>query len=241
MRKGLKYRRIVLKLSGEALAGASGECIDKGVMERIAGELGAVRRRGVQLGIVIGGGNIVRGRAFSGGMTDRPHADDMGMLATVINSLALRAFLERAGIDAVVLSATPMEKIADFYTPDLAVHHLRNGRVVIMGGGTGNPFFTTDTAAALRCAETGAEALLKATKVDGVYDADPLKNPGAKKFRRIGYDEALRRNLGVMDATAFSFCKEHSIPIIVFKLFQRGALLKILEGKPVGSIVTKGE
>jgi uridylate kinase len=238
MRKNLKFRRILLKLSGEALAGAAGYGLDREVCGRVASEIAGVSRRGVEIGIVIGGGNILRG-ASAGGIP-RVTADTMGMLATVMNSLALAAFLEQAGCGAKVLTAVSVEGAGEYFTAGKALEYLAAGSVVIIAGGTGNPFFTTDTAAALRCAEIGAEVLLKATKVDGVYDSDPVKNPKARRLACITHAEAIGRNLKVMDATAFSFCRENNIPIIVFKLAETGNLLKCIEGKKVGSIVTTG-
>jgi uridylate kinase len=237
MGKNLKYRRILLKLSGEALAGA-GVTLDPMVCKRIANEIAGVHARGVEIGIVIGGGNIVRGASAKN--IPRVAADIMGMLATVINSLALAGFLEQAGCPSRVLTAVSVEGAGEYFTSSKALEYLAEGAVVIIAGGTGNPFFTTDTAAALRCAEIGAEALLKATKVDGVYDSDPVKNPRAVRFDRISHAEALARNLRVMDATAFSFCRENKIPIVVFKLSESGNLRKCIEGKKVGTLVTTG-
>jgi uridylate kinase len=233
-----KYRRILLKLSGEALGGARGFGIDPAVCQAISSEIKRIVSAGVQMGIVIGGGNIFRGESTGARMT-RTNADAIGMLATVINSLVLREHFSAAGVDAVVLSANRMEKTCGLYTPDTAIKHLKKDRVVLIAGGTGNPFFTTDTAAALRCAEISAEVILKATKVDGVYDSDPVKNPKAKRIASLTHHEALSRNLKVMDATAFSFCMVHKIPIIVFKL-EPGNILKCIEGKSIGSMVTKG-
>lgn len=236
----LKYRRVLLKLSGEALAGQRGYGLDSTASNLITAEIQEAHRLGVQLGIVIGGGNIFRGVSQAAQGMSRVAADAMGMLATVINGLALREFLREKQVPAVVTSAHAVPKAAELFVAEQAREHLEQGRVVIVAGGTGNPYFTTDTAAALRCAELDAEAVLKATKVDGVYDSDPVENPKATKFDTITHQEALRRNLRVMDATAFSFCMEHSIPIIVFKLLQKGNLRKCLEGAPVGSTVSKG-
>jgi len=233
-----KYRRVLLKLSGEALAGGAGRGIDPGVCGAIASEIAGIRRMGVQTGIVIGGGNIMRGAEASS--IDRVTADTAGMLATVINSLALADFLDKAGCPCAVLTAVSIEGAGRRFSAGLARRLLAKGAVVIIAGGTGNPFFTTDTAAALRCAEIGAEALLKATKVDGVYDSDPVKNPKSRKFAGLTHADALARKLRVMDATAFSFCMENNIPIIVFKLLQKGNLRKVIEGKQVGSLVTTG-
>jgi uridylate kinase len=234
------YHRVLLKLSGEALAGSRGQGIDAALCAQVAAEIKEVHDAGVQFGIVIGGGNIFRGVSTAANGMSRTSADAIGMLATVINSLAMKEYLIAAGVPAAVMCANAIDKVAEPFTAERAVAQLQAGRVVIIAGGTGNPFFTTDTAAALRCAEIGAEVILKATKVDGVYDSDPEKNPGAKRFDRITHQEALQRNLRVMDATAFSFCMENSLPIIVFKLLQQGNLRKCIEGKPVGTIVTKG-
>ena len=240
MKSGLTYRRILLKLSGEALAGAAGgsSTLDPAVCGKIAREIASARRMGVEAGIVIGGGNILRGASAKG--LPRVAADAMGMLATVINSLALACFLEKAGCPAKVLTAVRIDRTGEYYTPEKALAYLGKGTVVIIAGGTGSPFFTTDTAAALRCAEIGAQALLKATKVDGIYDCDPVKNRNAKRFDRITHAEALARDLRVMDATAFSFCRENRIPIIVFKLSENNSLLKCIKGKKVGTLVTTG-
>jgi uridylate kinase len=239
VKTGITYRRIVLKLSGEALAGERRGLspLDPALCGKAAREIAAVRARGVRTGIVIGGGNILRGASAAG--IPRVTADAMGMLATVINSLALACFLEKAGCPAKVLTAVRIDRAGEYYTPEKALEHLAEGRVVIIAGGTGNPYFTTDTAAALRCAELGAHVLLKATKVDGVYDCDPAENPRAKRFDRITHAEALARDLRVMDATAFSFCRENGIPVIVFKL-ANGNLIKCIEGKKVGTLVTTG-
>ena len=232
------YRRILLKLSGEALAGKAGAGLDVAVCTFIAAEIAAVRSRGVEIGIVIGGGNFLRGASVKD--VPRVNADAMGMLATAINSLSLQSYLVRAGCPCRVLTARRMDGVGECFSAGLARECLGSGEIVIIAGGTGNPYFTTDTAAALRCAEIGAEALLKATKVDGVYDRDPLKYPGAKKFDRLSHAEALQRRLGVMDATAFSFCQENNIPIIVFKLSGKGNLQKCIEGRATGSLITAG-
>jgi uridylate kinase len=235
---GLKYKRVLLKLSGEALAGNKGYGIDNSIVEQIASEIAELCDNGVQFGVVIGGGNILRGASTEG--VSRVAGDTMGMLATVINSIALKESLQKFGVEAIVLTAVHMDRAGELFTVDAAKSHLGKNRVVILAGGTGNPFFTTDTASALRCAEIGAEVLLKATKVDGIYDSDPVKNPGAKRFEEISHSEALTRNLKIMDATAFSFCMEQSIPIIIFKLLEPGNLRKCIEGLPVGSIIQTG-
>jgi uridylate kinase len=232
------YKRILLKLSGEAIAGAKGHVIDPDVVGRIVDEIREIHDAGVQIAIVIGAGNIFRGAAASG--LDRSCADTIGMIATLINSLFIQQYLENKGVSSAVLSALAVPKAAEFFTRDAALRHLSAGRVIIIAGGTGNPFFTTDSAAALRCAELQADVLLKATKVDGVYDSDPVKNPSAKKFDVITHAEALSRNLKIMDATALSLCMENSIPIIVFKLLESGNLRKCVEGGAIGTIVKKG-
>jgi uridylate kinase len=230
-----KYKRVLLKLSGEALAGRQGFGVDNGVMSKIAAEVAAAASGGVQTAIVIGGGNFIRGAGAEG--VSRVAGDAMGMLATVINSIAFAEQLKSRGAEARVLTAVRLDRAGEYYTPERAVEILESGAVALIGGGTGSPFFTTDTAAALRCAEIGAEAILKATKVDGVYDSDPMKNPTAKRFETITHAEALRLKLGVMDATAFSFCMEQRIPIIVFKLLEDGNLARCLMGEPVGTVV----
>ncbi len=232
------YRRILLKLSGEALGGEAGRVLDIVTCRAIAAEIVEAHALGVQIGIVIGGGNIMRGASV--GEIPRTTADSMGMLATVINSLALNEFIRELGCRSRVLTAVAIEGAGEYFTGMLAREYLDRGEIVIIAGGTGNPFFTTDTAAALRAAEIGAEVLLKATKVDGIYDSDPMKNPQAVKFSRLSPGEALARKLGVMDATAFSFCMENKIPIIVFKLAEKGNLGRCLRGEQVGSIITAG-
>jgi uridylate kinase len=232
------FKRILLKLSGEALAGSKGFGIDSQVADTIADEIAEISKAGVQIGIVIGAGNIFRGGLAK--ELDRTAADTIGMMATVINSLFIKQHLEKKGCVVCVMSAVPIPKAAEYFVAETAIRHLDKGRIVIVAGGTGNPFFTTDTAAALRCAEIKADILLKATKVDGVYDSDPVKNPKAKKFNTITHADALARNLKVMDATALSLCMENDIPIIVFKLLERGNLRKCMEGSPIGTIVKKG-
>ncbi len=231
------YKRVLLKISGEALAGKNGYGIDTQIAKQVAQEIKAVYEIGLQIAIVIGGGNIFRGfKAASEGM-DRTEADTVGMLATVINSLMFKQSLFEVGINARVLSAIKIEKATEFYVPKRAINHLNNKNIVIIAGGTGNPFFTTDTAAALRCAEIQCDIMLKATKVDGIYDSDPVLNPKAVKIDSITHNEAINKKIRVMDATAFSLCMENSIPIIVFKLLKEGNLLNCIKGKPVGSIV----
>jgi uridylate kinase len=231
------YQRILLKLSGEALAGGRGYGLDPETITSIASEIGQVVERGVQVAVVIGGGNIFRGIAASAGGMDRATGDYMGMLATVINALAFQDAIEKVGVPTRVLSAIEMRAVAEPYIRRRAIRHLEKKRVVVFAAGTGNPFFTTDTAGALRAVEIGAEAILKATKVDGIYTSDPLKDPGAVKLDRIGYIEVLNRVLAVMDNTAISLCMDNKLPIIVFDLARRGNILRIVNGEPVGSVV----
>jgi len=234
------YRRVVLKLSGEALAGSQGYGIDPQMLERIAAEVRDVTALGVQLAIVIGGGNIFRGIAASTGGMDRATADTMGMLATIINALALQDALEKAGNQTRVLSAIEMRAVAEPYIRRRAIRHLEKGRVVIFAAGTGNPFFTTDTAGALRAIEIGADAIMKATKVDGIYSADPKRDSTAERLPRVTYIDVLSRRLQVMDTTAVSLCMENGLPIIVFDLTRSGNIRRIVLGEPVGSIVSSG-
>jgi uridylate kinase len=232
------YRRVLLKISGEALAGRQGYGIEPETISRIAEEIREVVEMGVELAIVIGGGNIFRGIAASAGGMDRATGDYMGMLATVINALALQDAIEKAGVPVRVLSAIEMRAVAEPYIRRRAMRQLEKGRVVVFAAGTGNPFFTTDTAGALRAVEIGAEALLKASRVDGIYTADPLKDPKAVKLARVGYIEALNRGLEVMDTTAISLCMDNKLPIVVFDLTTRGNIRRIVAGEAVGSIVT---
>ena len=232
------FRRIVLKLSGEALAGSLGYGIDPPVLDRIGQEVREVADLGVQLAIVIGGGTIFRGVAASAGGMDRATADYMGMLATIINALALQDSLEKAGVQTRVLSAIEMRAVAEPYIRRRAIRHLEKGRVVIFAAGTGNPFFTTDTAGELRAVEIGADAIIKATKVDGVYSADPKLDPSARRLERLTYLEVLNQGLGVMDTTAISLCMDNKLPIVVFDLMRAGNIKRIVLGEPVGSIVS---
>jgi uridylate kinase len=232
------YRRVVLKLSGEALAGDLGYGIDPPVLERVAAELREVTDLGVEMAVVIGGGNIFRGIAASAGGMDRATADYMGMLATIINALALQDSLEKAGLQTRVLSAIEMRAVAEPYIRRRAIRHLEKGRVVIFAAGTGNPFFTTDTAGALRAIEIGADAIIKATKVDGIYSSDPKADATAERLPRATYIEVLSRRLQVMDTTAISLCMENALPIIVFDLTRAGNIKRIVLGEPVGSIVS---
>ena len=232
------YRRVVLKLSGEALAGSQGYGIDPPVLARIAREVREVKGLGVQIAIVIGGGNIFRGVAASARGMERATADYMGMLATVMNALALQDALEKCDLQTRVLSAIEMRAVAEPYIRRRAIRHLEKGRVVIFAAGTGNPFFTTDTAGALRAIEIGADVIMKATKVDGIYTADPKRDAGAERLVRVTYLEALSRRLEVMDTTAISLCMENSLPIVVFDLTSTGNIKRIVLGEPVGSIVS---
>jgi uridylate kinase len=235
---GPVYRRIVLKLSGEALAGSQGYGIDPPVLDRVGADIREVIDLGVQVAIVIGGGNIFRGIAASAAGMDRATADYMGMLATIINALALQDALEKAGLQTRVLSAIEMRAVAEPYIRRRAIRHLEKGRVVIFAAGTGNPFFTTDTAGALRAVEIGADAIVKATKVDGIYSADPKKDPTARRIEKVTYIEVLNKGLGVMDTTAISLCMDNKLPIIVFDLTQAGNIKRLVLGEPVGSIVS---
>ncbi|MBN2361949.1 MAG: UMP kinase [Deltaproteobacteria bacterium] len=233
----LAYRRVLLKLSGEALQGDQGYGISEPVLATIAAEIHEVQQLGVELALVIGGGNIFRGFQASARGMDRASADYMGMLATVMNALAMQDALERQGVPTRVLTAIEMAALAEPYIRRRAVRHLEKGRIVIFGAGTGNPFFTTDTAAALRAMEIGAQVLLKATKVDGVYSADPVKNPRATFFRRLSYLEVLQRQLKVMDATAVSLCMDNALPMIVFNLNRRGNIRRAVTGQQVGTLI----
>ena len=235
---GPKYQRILLKLSGEALGGQTGTGIDADSVTDMARQIREVRELGVEVVVVIGGGNIFRGLQGSERGIERATGDYMGMLATVINALALQDALEKQGVATRVQSAITMHQVAEAFIRRRAVRHLEKGRVVIFGGGTGNPFFSTDTAAALRANEIGAEVILKATKVDGIYDSDPKKNPKAKRYTQLTYLDALQRQLKVMDSTAFSLCMDNKMPIIVFDLFKPHNLRKVVMGEQVGTLVT---
>ncbi|MEW6719443.1 MAG: UMP kinase [Thermodesulfobacteriota bacterium] len=236
------YRRILLKLSGEALMGRQAYGIDEKILAGLAEEIREVTELGVQVALVIGGGNIFRGIGSSRAMgIERASADYMGMLATVINCLALQEVLERSGVDTRVLSAIEMRAIAEPYIRRRALRHLEKGRVVIFAAGTGNPYFTTDTAAALRAMEIGADAIFKATKVDGVYDRDPMADPKARKFSRLSYLDVLRKKLKVMDATAISLCMDNGLPIVVFNLTRKGNILKVVTGEKIGTVVHGGK
>jgi uridylate kinase len=235
---GPAYRRIVLKLSGEALTGGQGYGIDPETLVRVANEVKDVTALGVQIAVVSGAGNIFRGVAASVGGMDRATADYMGMLATIINALALQDALEKVGLQTRVLSAIEMRAVAEPYIRRRAIRHLEKGRVVIFAAGTGNPFFTTDTAGALRAIEIGADAIMKATKVDGIYSADPKQDATAERLPRVTYIDVLSRRLQVMDTTAISLCMENLLPIIIFDLTRPGNVRRIVLGEPVGSIVS---
>ena len=235
-----KYGRIVLKLSGEALSGDKPWGIDPATLESIAAQVKEIKAYGVDIAIVVGGGNIWRGVRGSAKGMDRATADYMGMLATIMNSLALQDALERSGVDTRVQTAIEMRQIAEPYIRRRAIRHLEKGRVVIFAAGTGNPYFSTDTTAALRAAEIEAEILLMAKKVDGVYDSDPVKNPDAKRFKELGYIEVLNLGLQVMDSTAASLCMDNKIPIIVFNLNTEGNILKVVLGEEIGTYVGRG-
>jgi len=232
-----RYKRILLKLSGEALMGEGEFGIDPKVLDRMALEVGQLIGIGVQVGLVVGGGNLFRGAELSAAGMDRVTGDHMGMLATVMNALALRDALERSNISTRVMSAIPMSGVVEHYDRRKAIRHLKGGEVVIFSAGTGNPFFTTDSAACLRGIEIDADLVLKATKVDGVYDSDPMKNPDAVKYDRLSFDEALDKKLGVMDLTAICLCRDHDMPVRVFNMNQAGVLAKIMVGEQEGTLI----
>lgn len=231
------YKRILLKLSGEALMGDDSYGINRDVIDRIVSEIGDVTRLGVEVAVVIGGGNIFRGVAPAAAGMDRATADYMGMLATVMNALALQDAMRRAGLIARVQSALTIEQVAEPYIRGKALRYLEEGKIVIFGAGTGNPFFTTDTAAALRASEMEAEVVLKATKVDGVYTADPKTNPEATRYDHLSFDEAIAKNLKVMDATALALCRDQKMPLCVFSIFKHGALKRVVLGEDEGTLV----
>jgi uridylate kinase len=241
MSEKTKYKRILLKLSGEALMGSLSYGIDPLVINRIAGDIKAAHESGVQIAVVIGGGNIFRGAGLAEAGMDRVTGDHMGMLATVINSLALQDALENIGLYCRVMSAIKINQVCEDYIRRRAIRHLEKNRIVIFAGGTGNPFFTTDSAASLRAIEIDADLMLKATKVDGVYDSDPLRNPSAKRYTRLTYDNALASKLGVMDATAMVMCRDYNMPIRVFDMNEPDALVQIIGGKPIGTVVERGD
>ena len=235
-----RYRRILLKLSGEVLMGQAEFGIDPKTIERLAIEIAEVTRLGVQIGLVIGGGNIFRGAGLAESGIDRVTADHMGMLATVMNSLAMQDALERQGVYARVMSAIRIQEVCEDYIRRRAVRHLEKGRVVVLAAGTGNPFFTTDSAASLRAIEVGADIMLKGTKVDGIYTADPFKDQNAKRYTTVTYDEALKKDLKVMDATAIVLCRDNNLPLKVFDVTRPGEIVRIASGEDVGTTVVRG-
>ena len=232
-----KYKRILLKFSGEALAGTTGYGIEPAVLDRIAKEVKELLELKIKVGIVVGGGNLFRGEKLSAAGIGRITGDHMGMLATIMNALALRDAFERAGFETRVMSAIPMSGIVDYYDRRKAIYHLKAGKVVIFAAGTGNPLVTTDSAASLRAIETEAEILLKASTVDGIYDSDPAKNSNAKRYDKLSYQEALQKELGVMDLVAFSQCRDHNMKIRVFDMHKPGALLRAIMGEDEGTLV----
>ena len=234
----VQYRRVLLKLSGEALMGDLDYGIEPQVIQRIAAEIATARNSGVEIAIVIGGGNIFRGAGLARAGMDRVTGDYMGMLATVMNALAIQDALESLDVFARVMSALQINEVCEDYIRRRAVRHLEKGRVVILAAGTGNPFFTTDTAASLRAIEIGADVLLKATKVDGVYDADPMSNPDAKRYERVSYDQVLSDKLSVMDATAIVMCRDNNLPLRIFDLTRANALVQAMTGDNIGTVVT---
>ena len=233
----MNYQRVLLKLSGEALMGQGTHGIDPAVIQRLAGEICAVVTRGVQVGIVVGGGNLLRGAGLASKGMNRVTGDHMGMLATAINALALQDAIENAGAGCRVMSALAIARVCEDYSSRGAIRHLEKGRVVVFAAGTGNPFFTTDSAASLRAIEIDADIMLKATKVDGVYSADPMTDPSATRFDRISYDDAITRRLAVMDTTALVLCSEHAMPVRVFNMFEPGHLGRIIDGQDIGTLV----
>ena len=233
----IKYRRILLKLSGEALMGNVDYGIDPEVIKALAAEIVAVQRAGAEVGLVIGGGNIFRGAGLAAAGMDRVTGDHMGMLATVINALAMADAIEKQGGFARVMSAIKINEVCEDYIRRRAIRHMEKGRIALFAAGTGNPFFTTDSAAALRASEIGADLLLKATKVDGIYDSDPKKNPGAQRFTRLTYDEVLGRDLQVMDTAAFALCRDNQVPLRIYDMMQPGALMRIVQGENLGTLV----
>ena len=239
--KDLRYRRVLLKLSGEALAGEKGYGIDLDVMAPIARDVAVATASGAEICLVVGAGNIYRGLIAAAGGMSRARADYMGMLATVMNGLALQTAIESQGVAARVLSAIPMPTVCEAYIRDKALDHLAKGRVVIFAGGTGNPYFTTDTAAALRAAEMNCEALLKATQVDGVYSADPRTDPGARRYDRLSYDDVLKQDLRIMDGAAIALARDNRIPIIVFSIKSEGGLTNVLKGQGFSTMIDSGE
>lgn len=237
----IAYKRVLIKLSGEALMGDRGFGIDPGVVKRISEEVADLVGRGVEVALVIGGGNIFRGVSLSEAGMERVNADYIGMLATVINALSMQDALQREGVPVRVMSALPIQQVCEDYIRRRAIRHLEKGRVVIFAAGTGNPFFTTDSAASLRGVEIGADLVMKATKVDGVYSADPVKDASATRYDRLTYDEALERKLGVMDATAIVLCRDQNMPLRVFNMSKPDAMLRIIRGEDEGTLVVRGD
>lgn len=233
----LKYRRVLLKLSGEALMGNVDYGIDPAVISALAREIVEAQRAGAEIGLVIGGGNIFRGAGLAASGMDRVTGDHMGMLATVINALAMADALEKQGGFARVMSAIKINEVCEDYIRRRAIRHMEKGRIALFAAGTGNPFFTTDSAAALRASEIGADLLLKATKVDGIYDSDPKKNPKAVRYERLTYDDVIARNLQVMDTAAFALCRDNQVPLRIYDMMQPGALMRILKGEELGTLV----
>jgi uridylate kinase len=233
-----KYKRILLKLSGEALLGEANYGIDPKVLSRLARETQEVQRAGIEVGLVIGGGNIFRGEGLAAAGMDRVTGDHMGMLATVINALAMQDALEKVGARVRVMSAIKINEVCEDFIRRRAIRHLEKGRIAIFAAGTGNPFFTTDSAAALRAIEIGADLLLKATKVDGVYSADPKKDSNAQRFEQLTYDQVIERKLAVMDTAAIALCRDHKIPLRIFDMTLEGNLMRILRGEPIGTLVS---
>ena len=231
------YGRLLIKFSGEGLGGGSGSGIDPAVFQSVAAEIQAVHQMGVEVSVVIGGGNIIRGISAESEGMDRAQADYMGMLGTVINAMALQDALEKLGVPTRVQTAIEIQQVAEVFIRRRAIRHLEKGRIVIFAGGTGNPFFSTDSAAALRAAEIGAEVILKATQVDGVYDADPSKDPSAKRYEELSYEEAIQRNLRFMDQSAIALCRENGLPIVVFDMGVAGNVQKVVCGESVGTRV----
>lgn len=234
----VKYKRVLLKLSGESLMGKEGYGIDSKRLNEYSNQIKELTEAGTQVGIVIGGGNIFRGLSGVTSGFDRVKGDQMGMLATVINSLALQSALENIGVKAIVYTAIRMEPVGELYNRDKVVKNLEKGKVAILAGGTGNPFFTTDTASALRGVEIGADIILKGTRVDGVYSADPEKDPNATRFNQISFNEVINKELNVMDLTAFTMCKENNLPIYVFDMNKVGNLLKVIRGEDIGTLIS---
>ncbi|MGM0412066.1 MAG: UMP kinase [Pseudomonadota bacterium] len=236
-----RYKRVLLKLSGEALMGDRSFGVDPAIIQRIAAEVEEVAAAGVEVGLVIGGGNIFRGVSLAASGMHRATADKMGMMATVMNALSMQDALEQQGLKARVMSALQMHEVCEDYIRRRAIRHLEKGRVVIFAAGTGNPFFTTDSAASLRAIEIDADIVLKATKVDGVYSDDPVSNPAAERYSRLTYDDVLARRLNVMDATAIVLCRDHNLPLRVFNINKPGALMRVVQGEDEGTLVERGE